>query len=41
MEDNLNGRQPKWKTTSMGDNLKGRQPYWKKTLMKKMEDDFD
>ena len=41
MEEKLNGRQPKWKTTSMGDNLNGRQPYWKKTLMKKTEDDLD
>jgi hypothetical protein len=26
MEDNLNRRQPSWKTTSMEDNLNGRQP---------------
>ena len=29
----LNGRQPKWKTTSMKDNLHGRQPQWKTTSM--------
>ena len=33
MEDNLNGRQPQWKTTSMEDNLNGRQPQWKMTSM--------
>ena len=33
MEDDLNGRQPLWKTTSMEDNLNGRQPHWKTTSM--------
>ena len=33
MEDNLNGRQPQWKTTSMEDNFIGRQPQWKTTSM--------
>ena len=32
-EDDLNGRQTRWKMTSMEDNLNGRQPQWKKTLM--------
>ena len=36
MEDNLNGRLPQWKTTSMEDNLNGRGPQWKTTSM---EDD--
>ena len=31
LENNLNGRQPQWKTTSMEDNLNGRQPKWKTT----------
>ena len=35
MEDDLNGRQPLWKTTSMEDNLNGRQPQWKTTSMGK------
>ena len=29
MEDDLSGRQPQWKTTSLEDNLSGRQPPWK------------
>ena len=33
MEEELNERQPRWKTTLMEDNLKGRQPLWKMTLM--------
>ena len=32
MEDDLNGRQPLWKTTSMEDNLNGRQPQWEKNV---------
>ena len=36
MEDDQNGRQPKWQTTKMEDDQKGRQPKWKMT---KMEDD--
>ena len=36
MEDDLNGRDPQWKTNSMEDNLNGRQPQWKTT---KMEED--
>ena len=31
MEDDLNGRQSQWKTTSMEDDLNGRQPQWKMT----------
>ena len=26
MEENLNGRRPQWKTTSIEDNLNGRRP---------------
>ena len=33
MEDNLNGRQPQWKMTSMEYDLNGRQPQWKKISM--------
>ena len=48
MEDNLNGRQPLWKTTSMEDNLmednlNGRQPQWNTTSMEEqisMEDNL-
>ena len=36
MEDDQNGRRPKWKTTKMEDNLNRRGPKWKTT---KMEDD--
>ena len=34
MEDDLNGRQPQWKTISMEDDLNntGRRPYRKMTL---------
>ena len=35
MEDDLNGRQPQWKTTSIEDNLNERQPQWKTTSMGK------
>ena len=35
MEDDLNGRQPKWKMIKMEDNQNGRYPKWKMT---KMED---
>ena len=40
MEDDHNGRQPQWKTTtmetiSMEDNLYGRQLQWKTTSMEK------
>ena len=38
MEDDLNGRQPQWKKTSMEDNVNGRQPHWKTTSM---EDDLN
>ena len=42
MEENLNGRQPQWKTTSMEDdlenNLNGRRPKWRTTLI---EDDIN
>ena len=33
MEDNLNWRQPQFKTNSMEDNLNGRRPQWKMTSM--------
>ena len=33
MEEDLNGRQPKWKTTSMEDDLNGRHPQLKMTSM--------
>ena len=33
MEDDLNGRQPQWKKTSIEEDLNGRQPQWKTTLM--------
>merc|ERR1712055_462769 len=36
MEDDQNGRRPKWKTTKMEDDQSGRRPKWKTT---KMEDD--
>ena len=29
MDDNLNGRRPQWKTTSMEDDLNGKQPQLK------------
>ena len=29
MEDDQNGRQPKWKTTKVEDDINGRQPKWK------------
>ena len=35
LEDDQNGRRPKWKTTKMEDDQNGRQPKWK---MIKMED---
>merc|ERR1711888_38038 len=35
MEDDQNGRRPKWKTTKMEDDQNGRRPKWKTT---KMED---
>ena len=38
MEDDLNGRQPQWKTTSIEDNLNERRPEWK---TKSMEDDLN
>ena len=37
MENDLNGRRPKWKTTSMEDDLNGRRPQWK---MNSIEDDL-
>ena len=36
MEDDQNGRRPKWKTTKMEDEQNGRRPKWKTT---KTEDD--
>ena len=33
MEDDLNGRQPQWKTTSLEDNLNEIQPQWETTSM--------
>ena len=38
MEDDLNGRRSKWKTTTMEDDLNGRRPQWKMTSM---EDDLN
>ena len=38
MEEDLNGGQPQWKTTSMEDNVNGRQPQWKTISM---EDDLN
>ena len=37
MEDNFNGKWPKWKTNSMEDNLNERWPQWKTALI---EDDL-
>ena len=37
MEDELNERQPQWKTTSLKDDLNGRRPQWKTISM---EDDI-
>ena len=31
MEDDINGRWPQWRMTSMEDNPKGTQPQWNKT----------
>ena len=33
MEDDLNGRRPEWKTTSMEDDLNRRLNQWKTTSM--------
>ena len=33
MEDNINGRQPQWKTTSMEADLNGMKPQWRTTSM--------
>ena len=33
MEDNLNGKQYQWKTTSMEDEINVRQPQWKITTL--------
>ena len=33
MEDNISGRRPQWKTTTVEDNLSGRRPQWKTTLL--------
>ena len=38
MEDDLNGRQPHWKMTTMKDDHNGRRTQWKKTSM---EDDLN
>ena len=42
MEEEHNGRQPKWKTTTMEDNKNGRQTQWKIISMKvtSIEDDL-
>jgi hypothetical protein len=32
LEDDLNGRRPKWKMTSMEDDLNGRQPQRKMSM---------
>ena len=37
MEDDQNGRRPKWKTTKMKDDQIQRRPSWKMT---KMEEDW-
>ena len=37
-QDDLNGRQPQWKMTSMEDDLNGRRLEWKTTSM---EDDLN
>ena len=34
MEDDRNGRRPKWKTTKIEDNQNGRRSKWKMTKMK-------
>ena len=34
MEDNQNGRRPKWKTTEMEDDQNGRRPKWNMTITK-------
>ena len=41
MEDDQNGRRPKWKTTKMEDDQNGRRPKWQTTKMEnnKMEDE--
>ena len=36
MEDDQNGRRPKWKTSKMEDDQNGKRPEWKTT---RMEDD--
>ena len=36
MEDDLNGRRPQWKTTSMEYKLNGRQPQWEKCALPKL-----
>ena len=33
MEDNLSGRQPQWKITSVEDDISGKGPQWKMTLL--------
>jgi len=35
MEDDLNGRQPQQKTTSIEDNLNGIKPQWRTTSIEK------
>ena len=34
MEDDQNGRRPKWKSTKMDDNQNGIRPKWKMTRLK-------
>ena len=38
MQDDLNGRQPQWKTTSMEDKLNGKKPQW---TMTSLEDEMN
>ena len=33
MEDDQNGRRPKWKTTKLEDDQNGRQPKWKRNTI--------
>ena len=33
MEDDINGRQPHWKRTSIEDDINRRQPLWKMTTL--------
>ena len=41
MEDDQNGRRPKWKTTKIKDDQNGRQPIWKTNKREKNQMDYD